>query len=53
MTQFHEVFVMVGRLTLPLNKLIYTVTCKGLRVTKITGSGSDYWIYWHFGYNLS
>jgi hypothetical protein len=25
----------------------------GVRVTKITGSRSDDWIYWHFIYNLS
>jgi hypothetical protein len=25
----------------------------GVRVTKITGSRSDGWIYWHFGYNFS
>jgi hypothetical protein len=24
-----------------------------VRVTKIRGSSSDNWIYWHFGYNLS
>jgi hypothetical protein len=23
----------------------YTVTCRGIRVTKITGSNSDDWIY--------
>jgi hypothetical protein len=25
----------------------------GVRVTKITGSGSDDWIYGHFGYKFS
>jgi hypothetical protein len=25
----------------------------GERVTKITGSSSDDWIYWHFGYKFS
>jgi hypothetical protein len=30
-----------------------TVTCRVIRVTKITGSSSDDWIYWHFGYTLS
>jgi hypothetical protein len=29
------------------------VTCRGARIMKITGSGSDDWIYWHFGYKLS
>jgi hypothetical protein len=29
------------------------VTCRVVRVTKITGSRSDDWIYWHFGYSLS
>jgi hypothetical protein len=24
----------------------------GVRVTKITGSSSDDWIYWHFGYSF-
>jgi hypothetical protein len=33
--------------------VICTVTCRRVRVTKITGSSSDVWIYWHFGYNLS
>jgi hypothetical protein len=30
-----------------------TATCMGVGVTKITGSSSDDWIYWHFGYSLS
>jgi hypothetical protein len=29
------------------------VTCMGVRVTKITGSRSDEWIYWHFDYKFS
>jgi hypothetical protein len=29
------------------------VTCRGVRVTKITGSRLDDWIYWHFGYTLT
>jgi hypothetical protein len=29
----------------------YIVTCRGVHVTKITGSSSDDWIYSHFGYN--
>jgi hypothetical protein len=29
------------------------VTCRAVRVRRITGSSSDDWIYWHFGYNLS
>jgi hypothetical protein len=33
---------------------IYIVTCGGgVRETKMKGSRSDDWIYWHFGYNLS
>jgi hypothetical protein len=28
------------------------VTCKWVRVTKIKGSRSDDWIYWHFGYKF-
>jgi hypothetical protein len=31
----------------------YTGTCIALRVTKITGSSSDDYIHWHFGYTLS
>jgi hypothetical protein len=31
----------------------YTVTCMRVRVTKITGSSSGDWIYWHFSYNVS
>jgi hypothetical protein len=30
----------------------YIVSCRVVRVTKITGSGSDDWNYWHFGYTL-
>jgi uncharacterized metal-binding protein len=33
--------------------LLHIVVCTGVHVTKITGSRSDDWIYWHFGYNLS
>jgi hypothetical protein len=33
--------------------LLNIVTCRGVRVTKKTGSSSDDWIYWHFGYSLS
>jgi hypothetical protein len=29
------------------------VRCRVVRVTKMTGSTSDDWIYEHFGYNLS
>jgi hypothetical protein len=29
------------------------VTCRVVRVTKITGSSSDDWIYYHLGYSLS
>jgi hypothetical protein len=29
------------------------VTCMGVPMTKITGSSSDDWIHWHFGYNFS
>jgi hypothetical protein len=29
------------------------ITCRVVRVTKITGPRSDDWIYWHFGYKLS
>jgi hypothetical protein len=29
------------------------VTCGVVHATKMAGSGSDYWIYWHLGYNLS
>jgi hypothetical protein len=32
---------------------INTVTCRRVRMTKMMGSSSDDWIYWHFGYNLS
>jgi hypothetical protein len=32
---------------------IYIVMCWMVCVTKITGSSSDDWIYWHFGYSLS
>jgi hypothetical protein len=30
-----------------------TAKCMGVCVTKITGSSSDDWVYWHFGYSLS
>jgi hypothetical protein len=30
----------------------HIVACRVVRVTKITGSGSDDCIYWHFGYSL-
>jgi hypothetical protein len=33
--------------------LLYTVTCRRVRVMIMTGSRSDDWIYWHFGYNPS
>jgi hypothetical protein len=29
------------------------VTCRRVHVAIVTGSTSDDWIYWHFGYNLS
>jgi hypothetical protein len=29
------------------------VTCRLVRVPKITGSSSGDWIYWHFGYSFS
>jgi hypothetical protein len=32
---------------------LYIITCRGLRVTKITDSRSGDWIYWHFGYRYS
>jgi predicted ABC-type sugar transport system permease subunit len=32
---------------------IYIVTCMGVHVTKITGSRSDDWYYWHLGYKFS
>jgi hypothetical protein len=35
------------------NKTLGTVACRVVRATKIMGSSSDDWIYWHFGYNLS
>jgi hypothetical protein len=28
-------------------------TCRMVRVTIVTGSSSDDWIYWHFGYKFS
>jgi hypothetical protein len=28
-------------------ELNYIVTCRGVRATKMTGSSSDDWIYWH------
>jgi hypothetical protein len=31
----------------------HIVTYRVVCVTKLTGSSSDDWIYWHFGYNLS
>jgi hypothetical protein len=33
--------------------LIGMVTCRRVRVTIMTGSSLDDWIYWHFGYNPS
>jgi hypothetical protein len=34
---------------------IYNILSRvgGVRVIKLTGSSSDDWIYWHFGYDLS
>jgi hypothetical protein len=32
---------------------IRIVTCRRVRVTIMTGSNSDDWIYWHFGYKFS
>jgi hypothetical protein len=29
------------------------VTCRRVRVTIMTGSSSDDWIYWYIGYNFS
>jgi hypothetical protein len=37
----------------PHKTLLNTVKYMGLRVTKITGSRADDWIYWHIGYFLS
>jgi hypothetical protein len=34
------------------NVIIIIVMCRRVRVTKLTSSSSDDWIYWHFGYNL-
>jgi hypothetical protein len=31
-----------------VSRIIYIVTCRGVRVTKIAGSRLDDWIYWHF-----
>jgi hypothetical protein len=31
----------------------FVQSSRGVCVTKITGSSSDDWIYWHFGYTLS
>jgi hypothetical protein len=31
----------------------YIVTCRMVRATKMTGSSSDDWIYWHLGYKFS
>jgi hypothetical protein len=36
-----------------VNMKINIVTCMVVRSTKMTGSSSDDWIYWHLGYNLS
>jgi hypothetical protein len=38
---------------LPTSLVLIILTRVWVRVTKITGSSSDDWIYWHFGYNLS
>jgi hypothetical protein len=36
-----------------LTKMMYIIiTCRAVRVTKITGSRSDDLIYWHVGYSL-
>jgi hypothetical protein len=52
-----ELFYLVDYLTTLsvwiLYSVVTSVTCMGVRVTKITGWRSDDWIYWHFGYNLS
>jgi hypothetical protein len=36
-----------------ISKVQNIFTCRGVRVTKISGSISDDWIYWHFGYTFS
>jgi hypothetical protein len=36
-----------------LRNVCIIFTCMGIRVTKITGSRSDHWIYWYFGYKFS
>jgi hypothetical protein len=36
-----------------INLLFIIVTSRGERVTEITDSSSNDWIYWHFGYKLS
>jgi hypothetical protein len=38
---------------LPVLGQINIVTCRGVHVTKLTGSRSDDWIYWHFCYKFS
>jgi hypothetical protein len=35
------------------DEIVGTVTCKDVRVTKMTGYSSDNLIYWHLGYSLS
>jgi hypothetical protein len=48
-----EELVVHGRIILKCILMeYYIVTCRG-RVTKIAGSRSDDWIYWHIGYKFS
>jgi hypothetical protein len=43
--------ITILRRSMPSNRLMYCYKYGGT-VTKITGSSSDDWIYWHFGYKF-
>jgi hypothetical protein len=48
-TQLFSLQISVNR---NLKNVENIVTCRVARVTRMTGSSLDDWIYWHFGYKL-
>jgi hypothetical protein len=49
----YEEFCLTGKKAVQSVESQHTVTCRVVRVTRMTGSSSDDWIYWHFSYSLS
>jgi hypothetical protein len=46
-------FIVICFLCNLITEVINIVTCRVVRMTIMTGSSSDDWIYWHFGYKFS